>query len=343
MNPKLLILPGMEEMGESILRNLQNDFGNIKAEVNRVDFSDGTSKIQILTGIRSSKLFILIDPYNYATTYTMRGQCYPMSPDMHMMSLLRTISAVEDDAEIIVIMPCLYAGRQHERNAREDLITAMVLSILEDYVKRIITYDIHSKAFDCTMTKKALYKFPTTKLLLEAYQHDNPNVNPEDMFALGTDEGALKRARKMASLIGSGCNFATCSKLRSEVKKGSDGYALDKHELFGRPELLKGKHVIITDDILDSGKSLVDVLKMLQDKGCVTVDLAISFGLFTGGLSKIQNAKDEGLFRNLYVTNLSYIPPEIKAISWIKVVDASLLISHTMKAMICDESLESFF
>jgi len=344
MEPKLLILPGMEELGDKVLRNLKREFGDIAVDSERVDFKDGTNKITIKTGIWGSRVFILIDPYNYSVTYKMRGKKYPMDPDKHMMSLLRAISAIRNDAEIIVIMPAIYDGRQDKRNSREDLITSMLLKVIDKHVKRVITFDIHSDGFQHAMDTSALDSFQTARELLNAYMLDNPKLELKDLFILGTDGSALKRARYMTKQIGGNeCKFATCGKLRSDEEKDGGTYVVERHELFGKPELLKNKNVLVTDDMIDTGGSLVDVLEMLRDKECNTVDLAISFGIFTEGIEKLQSAKEKGLFRNLYVTNLVYLPPKIKSKRWVKVVDESHVIANIIKAIMKNKSLEQFF
>lgn len=341
--PRLLVLPGMEEIGEKILSNLRKttDFDEVRVDFQRIDFNDGTSKVKINSSIYDTCIFILVDPYNYGVTYKMRGNEYPVDPDKHIMTLQRTISAIQNDAKIVIIMPMLYAARQDKRDGREDLITSKLLHDLDEFVKRIITFDIHSDGFQNAMAKSSLNSFSTTSKILESYFRNNPDATASELFVLGTDEGALKRAIKMSEHIGEGCKYGTCIKVRNTEEQTDGVYNVDYHEFVGDPYQVKGKRVLITDDMIDSGGSIIGVLEMLQDKGCKTVDIAVSFGLFTKGIEKFKNAK--GLFQKLYVTNSTYLDPELKNTAWVEVVDISETISEVIKAITFKKPLERFF
>ena len=341
--PKLIMLPGTEEIGEKILLELKKKYGfeDVEVDFKRIDFNDGTSKVKINSSIYNSRIFILIDPYNYGVTYQMRGNKHPVDPDKHMMTLQRTISAIQNDAEIVIIMPMLYGARQDKRDGREDLITSKLLHDLDGFVKRIITFDIHSDGFQNAMVKSSLNSFSTTKQIFKSYFENNPEVKPSEVFCLGTDEGALKRTVKMSEYVGKGCNYGTCIKVRSTEERTNGVYNVDYHKFVGNEDQLKGKNILITDDMIDSGGSLIGVLKMLKDKNCKSIDIAVSFGLFTKGIEEFEKVKD--LFKKLYVTNATYLSPELKEIPWIEIVDITETISDAINTISTKNPLEKFF
>ncbi|MCL2382698.1 MAG: ribose-phosphate diphosphokinase [Oscillospiraceae bacterium] len=360
---KVLVMPGTGNMfWRGIQQVLGDDYEKALCKHEWTYFNDGTSKVNITSRISDSHFVIVVDPYNSSPKYPIRGKMQNMCPDKHAMNLLKVFSAIgKDPKEVTVIMPSLYGARQHKRSGREDLIPAKFLQILEDNgVRKVITFDMHSNSFDLAMRNTKLHNYRTRQLLLDRYRKDNPHVKAEDIIVLGVDVGSGDRVEDLTDILGPGADYAICRKSRDTSQTVDDGtYKITKHELLvdlnsllknwsERKSLsalnpFKGKHVIIYDDILDTGKSLLGVFHMLKELECAQIDVLVSFGFLTKGLKYIGHAKDMGMFNNLYMTNLVYVRPVIKKLEWVRMADASTLIGEIIKSHVDEEPDQRFF
>ncbi len=357
---KIVALPSMIEMGKTInnylvefRKSVHNDSvkndpafqgykeDNYLLEYELPRFSSGESKGVIKESVRGKDIFILVDVCNHSITYKMDGYENHMSPDDHYQDLKRIIAACDGKANRInIIMPFLYEGRQHRRNGRESLDAAYMLEELYDMgVSNFITFDAHDprvqnstplKGFDNFMPP---YQF--MKVLLASV--DNLKVDKEHLVVIAPDEGALDRAIYFANVIG--INTGMFYKRRDYTTIVNGKNPIVAHEFLG--DNLEGKDVIIMDDMISSGGSMIDTSKKLKEMGAGRVIICTTFGLFTEGLDSFDKAYENKYFDKLITTNLTYLPPEIYSKPYFIVADMSKFISSIIDFMNHDASLSN--
>ena len=300
---------GHKFMDDVVFSGYQRDSYLVNAHVPR--FGSGEAKGVIDESVRGMDLYILVDVCNYSLTYSMSGNTNHMSPDDHYQNLKRIIAAVGGKAKRInVIMPFLYESRQHKRSSRESLDCALALQELTHMgVDNIITFDAHDprvqnaiplSGFD---TVRPTYQF--VKGLLDRY--DDLIIDSDHMMAISPDEGATERAVYLANVLNldMGMFYKRCDYTR--VVNGRN--PIVAHEFLGSS--VEGKDVIILDDMISSGDSILDVAKQLKSRNAKRIFAAATFGLFTNGLDKFDEAYESGLIDGVLTTNLIYQTPEL--------------------------------
>ena len=241
-----------------------------------------------------------------------------MSPDEHFEDIKRVISATSGHAsKINVVMPLLYQSRQHKRRGNESLDCAIALQELERIgVNNIITFDAHDPSICNAIPRLPFENFYPTHTILESLI-DYEDI--KDILVISPDMGAMERARYYADMLG--CDVGVFYKRRDLSKVLNGKNPIVEHMYMGaNPE---GKDVIIVDDMIASGGSMIEVAEHLKNKGAKNIYLIATFTLFTEGVDKFVEAFDKGLFNKLYTTNLSYIPEKIKELEWFNDVDCS--------------------
>ncbi|MDD3745849.1 MAG: ribose-phosphate pyrophosphokinase [Anaerostipes sp.] len=279
-------------------------------------FGSGEAKGLIKESVRNMDLYILVDVLNYSIKYTVCGHENHMSPDDHYADLKRIIAACGAKAKRVnIIMPFLYESRQHKRSSRESLDCAFMLQELNNLgVQNIITFDAHDprvqnaipiSGFD---TVQPTYQF--VKSLCE--QCDNVEFDPEHLMVISPDEGAMQRSIYMANVIGVDVGMFYKRRDYSTIIDGRN--PIVAHEFLGAP--LDGKDVLILDDMISSGESMIDVAKELKRRNARRVFCLSTFGLFTNGLDVFDKAVEEGLIEKVITTNLTYQTPELLSRDW---------------------------
>lgn len=302
-------------------------------------FGSGEGKCQINESVRGKDVFILVDVCNHSCTYRMNGYENHMSPDDHYQDLKRVIAACNGKAaRINVIMPFLYEGRQHRRTGRESLDAAYALTELRDLgVSNFVTFDAHDprvqnatplNGFDNIMPP---YQF--VKALLSS--QEDLIVDKEHMIVISPDEGALDRAIYFASVLG--INTGMFYKRRDYTKIVNGKNPIVAHEFLG--EDIAGKDVIIMDDMISSGGSMLDTAKQLKEMNARRVFICTTFGLFTEGLAGFDAAYENGYIDRVVTTNLTYLPPEIMYKEWFILADMSKQIASIIDFMNHDASM----
>lgn len=256
-------------------------------------------------------LYILVDVCNYSLTYSMSGNTNHMSPDDHYQNLKRIIAAVGGKAKRInVIMPFLYESRQHKRSSRESLDCALALQELTHMgVDNIITFDAHDPRVQNAIplsgfeTVRPTYQF--VKGLLDRY--DDLIIDSDHMMAISPDEGATERAVYLANVLN--LDMGMFYKRRDYTRVVNGRNPIVAHEFLGSS--VEGKDVIILDDMISSGDSILDVAKQLKSRNAKRIFAAATFGLFTNGLDKFDEAYESGLIDGVLTTNLIYQTPEL--------------------------------
>ena len=288
-------------MDDVVFSGYQRDSYLVNAHVPR--FGSGEAKGVIDESVRGMDLYILVDVCNYSLTYSMSGNTNHMSPDDHYQNLKRIIAAVGGKAKRInVIMPFLYESRQHKRSSRESLDCALALQELTHMgVDNIITFDAHDPRVQNAIplsgfeTVRPTYQF--VKGLLDRY--DDLIIDSDHMMAISPDEGATERAVYLANVLN--LDMGMFYKRRDYTRVVNGRNPIVAHEFLGSS--VEGKDVIILDDMISSGDSILDVAKRIF--------AAATFGLFTNGLDKFDEAYESGLIDGVLTTNLIYQTPEL--------------------------------
>ena len=274
-------------------------------------FGTGEAKGTIGESIRGKDLFILVDVCNYSLTYTVNGHLNHMSPDDHYQDLKRIISAANGKAHRVnVIMPFLYESRQHKRSNRESLDCALALQeLVRMGVDNIITFDAHDPRVQNAIplngfeTVRPTYQF--VKGLLRRFK--DLQIYSEHMMAISPDEGATGRAIYLANVLN--LDMGMFYKRRDYTKIVDGRNPIVAHEFLGSS--VEGKDVIILDDMISSGDSILDVARQLKQRKAKRIFAAATFGLFTNGLDKFDKAYEEGTIDAILTTNLIYQTPEL--------------------------------
>ncbi len=281
----------------------------IDAKVPR--FGSGEAKGILNESVRGRDLYLLVDVCNYSLTYSLSGFTNRMSPDDHFQNLKRIIAAVGGKARRInVIMPFLYESRQHKRSSRESLDCALALQeLVRMGVDNIITFDAHDprvqNAIPLNGFETVMPTYQFIKGLFKSYT--DLKIDSEHMMAISPDEGATGRAVYMANVLG--LDMGMFYKRRDYTTIVNGRNPIVAHEFLGSS--VEGKDVIILDDMISSGDSILDVAKQLKDRKAKRIFAAATFGLFTNGLEKFDQAYEDGIIDKILTTNLIYQTPEL--------------------------------
>lgn len=306
--------------------------------INPVKFNNGEGKVKLDSTVRGKDVYIISDVSNYSLTYKMFGFENHMSPDEHFQDIIRTISAMAGKAKrITMIMPLLYSSRQHRRQGRESLDCAMALRELENLgIDTIITFDAHDPNIQNVTPYLSFDSiFPLYPVLKQFILDNRPRIDSEKMVVISPDNGAMARAIAYASMLK--LNVGMFYKRRDYTKIVNGKNPIIAHEYNG-PDV-DGKDVLIVDDMIASGESLVDVARELKSRGAKNVISVCTFAFFTEGLEKFDGYVKEGLIEKIYCTNASFISPEMKERGWLKVVEMEKFIALLISTLHKDESL----
>lgn len=304
-------------------------------------FGSGEAKGQILESVRGTDLYLLVDVLNYSMTYSLCGNENHMSPDDHYQDLKRIIAAVGGKARrITVIMPFLYESRQHKRTSRESLDCALALQELVSMgVDNIITFDAHDPRVQNAIP---LHGFETVQ---PAYQFikgllrnvKDLQLDSSHMMVISPDEGGMGRAVYFANVLG--LDMGMFYKRRDYTKIVNGRNPIVAHEFLGTN--VEGKDVIIIDDMISSGESMIDVASELKKRGASRVFCATTFGLFTNGFKKFDEAYENGIIDRILTTNLVYQPTELLSKPWYINVDMSKYMALLIDTLNHDSSISN--
>ena len=274
-------------------------------------FGTGEAKGVLRETIRGTDLFIMTDVCNYSLTYSVSGHLNHMSPDDHFQDLKRIISAATGKAHRInVIMPFLYESRQHRRTARESLDCALALQELTDMgVTNIITFDAHDPRVQNSIPLSGFDSFNPPYQFMKALFRAVPDLIPDKdhLMIISPDEGAMHRAVYFSNVLGVDMGMFYKRRDYSTIINGKN--PIVAHEFLG--DDVQGKDVIIVDDMISSGGSMLDVAKQLKSRNVGRVFVCTTFGLFTDGLEKFDEYYEKGYISKVITTNLTYLPPEL--------------------------------
>lgn len=274
-------------------------------------FGSGEAKGVLNESVRGKDLFIMTDVCNYSLTYSVNGYVNHMSPDDHYQDLKRLISAANGkEHRLNIIMPFLYESRQHKRTKRESLDCALALQELIDMgVDNIFTFDAHDPRVQNAIPLYGFDSFNPPYQFMKALLRAEPNlsVDPDHLMIISPDEGAMSRAVYFSNVIG--VDMGMFYKRRDYTKVVDGRNPIVAHEFLGSS--VEGKDVIILDDMISSGDSILDVARQLKRRKAKRIFAAATFGLFTNGLDKFDQAYEEGTIDGILTTNLIYQTPEL--------------------------------
>ena len=308
-------------------------------EANTPRFGSGEGKGTIEESVRGDDLYIMVDVCNYSLTYSLFGMTNHMSPDDHFQDLKRIIAAAAGKARRInVIMPFLYESRQHKRSGRESLDCAMALQELVNMgVENIITFDAHDPRVQNSIPLKG---FETVQPIYQFLKHllkNEPDlqIDSDHMMVISPDEGGTSRAIYFANMLG--LDMGMFYKRLDYTKIVNGRNPIVAHEFLGSS--VEGKDVLIIDDMISSGESMLDVAKELKRRKARKVFICATFGLFTGGLAKFDQYYQDGLIDRILTTNLVYQTPDLLSRPYYIDVDMSKYIALIIDNLNHDASL----
>lgn len=337
---KLAALPGSMEMAKKVDSYLVQFRKELAERRNGVSFSgysedsflidcecprfgSGEAKGKINESVRGADLYILVDVCNYSITYKVCGYENHMSPDDHYQDLKRIIAAATGKAHRInVIMPFIYEGRQHKRTKRESLDCALALQELMNMgVSNFITFDAHDPRVMNAIPLGGFDNFMPTYQFLKALLRSVPDltIDNDHLMIISPDEGAMARAVYFSNVLGVDMGMFYKRRDYSTVVNGKN--PIVAHEFLG--DDVTGKDVIIVDDMIASGESMLDVAKQLKERHAARVFVCTTFGLFTEGFDKFDEYHAKGYIDKVITTNLTYLPPVVKEKPYFVTADMS--------------------
>ena len=336
----VIAMDGAKELGEKINNYLvewsQNSGMNVDSYLIETEcprFSSGDGKGLIKKSIRGDDIYIIVDVGNYSCTYKMFGKENAMSPDDHFQDLKRLIQAMSGKAHRInVIMPILYGGRQHRRNYRESLDCAVALQELQAMsVENVICFDAHDArvcnaiplmGFDNVM--------PSYQVLKTMFRNvKDLNITPKTFMVVSPDEGAMHRNMYYASVLGVDLGMFYKRRDYSRIINGRN--PIVAHEYLGNS--VEGKDVFISDDIISSGDSTLDIAYELKKRKAKRIIAYATYPIFTNGLAKFDEAYENGIIDHVLGTNLTYRTPDLLKREWFYEVDISKYIAYLVVAL----------
>ena len=304
-------------------------------------FGTGEAKAVLDDSIRGKDLFLITDVTNSSITYRMNNCVNHMSPDDHYQDLKRMIAAAAGKAKRVnVIMPFLYEGRQHRRSSRESLDCAFMLEELYNMgVDNFITFDAHDPRVANAIPLNGFDNYtPPTPFINALFDHEKDMIiDKEHLVVISPDEGALNRSIYFANVLG--VNTGMFYKRRDYTRIVNGKNPIVAHEFLG--DNIDGKDVIVMDDMISSGESMIDTARQLKEMNARRVYICCTFGLFTNGLKAFDNAYERCYFEKLVTTNLNYRPSELLDRPYYVEADMTKFLADIINMMNHDASMSN--
>ncbi len=312
------------------------DADNFLLNIKCSRFGTGEGKGSINESVRGSDLYVMVDVTNYSLTYTVDGNINHMSPDDHFQDLKRIIAAgVTTAHRVNVIMPFLYEGRQHRRTKRESLDCAYMLMELEKMgISNFITFDAHDPRVQNSIPLTGFDNFmPTYQFIKACFNHiPDLKINKDSLMIISPDEGAMDRAIYLANIMGVDIGMFYKRRDYSKVVNGRN--PIVAHEFLGAS--VAGKDVMVIDDMISSGESMLDTARDLKKRGAKRVIVCATFGLFTNGLDSFRKSHAAGIIDYVCTTNLTYRLPELLTEPWYLEADMSAYLAFIIHSLNSD-------
>ncbi len=304
-------------------------------------FASGEGKAILKETVRGYDIYIIADISNYSCTYKMYNMECHMSPDDIFQDIKRVIAAIGGKAKRInVIMPLLYESRQHRKTANESLDCAMALQELEHLgVTNIFTFDAHDARVQNAIPFSGFENVTPTYQIIKALLKNVPDIeiDKNKLVVVSPDEGGMSRSLYFASMLG--VNVGMFYKRRDYTKIVNGRNPIISHEFLG--DSVEGKDVLIIDDMISSGESVIDIARELKKTGAKRIFVGVTFGLFTEGAASFNKAYEDGVITKVFSTNLNYRTDEIRNAPWYAEADMSKFLSLIIDTMNHDRSISS--
>lgn len=343
----IISMKGCEEITGKIdwyLKQFRKEYEDAETYVTHIKcprFGTGEAKCVISETVRGHDVYIICDMFNYGVTYKMYEQENHMSPDDHYQDLKRIIAAISGKARrVTVIMPMLYEGRQHRRTARESLDCALALQELVNMgVSNIITFDAHDARVQNAIPVSGFDDVQTTYQMIKALTRAVPDIkfDKESTIVISPDEGGMHRCMYYSSVLGLDLGMYYKRRNYSVVIDGKN--PIEEHVYLGRD--VKGKDVMIVDDMISSGESVLDIAEKLKKQGAKRIFVFTAFGLFVNGLTKFDEAFETGYIDKVFTTNLVYRTPELLKRKWYCEVDMTKYVSLLIDTLNHDDTISN--
>lgn len=340
----IIPLYGTEELTKKISYYLESIYSKGKSQIidnKLIRFSTGDAKSVLENTVRGMDVYIIMDVGNYKCNYKMYGKEVIMSPDEHFQNLKRTISAIGGKANRInVISPLLYSGRQDRRISRESLDCAVALRELENMgINNLMSFDVHddrvANAVPFMGFDNLFPVYQVIKAMSRSYK--DLKFDEEHMMVVSPDVGATNRNLAYSNELG--LDMGLFYKRRSRSKMVNGRYLVEAHKYIG--PALEGKDILIVDDMICSGDTILDVVRKLKELGAKRVFISVTFGLFTEGIDKYNEAYNEGLFDAVFITNATYRCDEVLNAEWYREVDITKYIAYYIYCINAGKSISN--
>lgn len=308
--------------------------------IKEVRFSNGEGKVVINKSVRGKDVYILCDVGNYSCCYDMFGFVHHKGPDEHFQDIKRVLSAIGGRAKkVSVIMPLLYSGRQHKRKGRESMDCAIALQELERLgVDEILTFDAHDPNVQNAIPLLSFVNLYPTYEIVKSFIKEEHELfaDKSKMLVISPDTGAMDRAIYYSGVLGMDIGLFYKRRDHSRVVNGKN--PIVQHEYIGRN--VEGMNILIIDDMISSGQSILDIAKELKGRKANKIFIATTFSFFTEGIDKFNEYHQRGLIDKLYTTNLSYLPEKVMNAPWFSKVDMTEFISNIIDTINCERSIK---
>lgn len=310
-----------------------------KIDISVPRFGSGEGKGVINETVRGYDIYIIADVFNYSCTFKMYGQTVPKSPDDHFADLKRVIHALSSKPKrVSVIMPMLYEGRQHKRSSRESLDCAMALQELVSLgVDNIITFDAHDQRVQNSIPDESFENVMPTYQMIKALVNNvnDLSIDKDHLMIISPDEGAMQRCIYFATQLG--VNLGMFYKRRDYTRIVNGRNPIVEHQYLG--DSVNGKDIIIVDDMISSGESMLEVASKLKNLGCNRIFVCTTFGLFCNGLDVFDKAYNDGIIYRVFTTNGVYQTPELLKREWYVSVELSKYTAYFIDTLNHDMSV----
>ncbi|MCL2772533.1 MAG: ribose-phosphate diphosphokinase [Oscillospiraceae bacterium] len=341
----VIAMRGCERIGEEINDYLRlfrlDENANFLVKTSCPRFLTGEAKAIIDQTVRGYDIFILCDCYNYSVTYKMYDKISYMSPDDHYRDLIRTIAALGGKAKrISVIMPMLYSSRQDNKNSRESLDCAISLQELVNMgVSNILTFDPHEPRVQNAIPLSGFDAIrPSYQMIKALYENvDDIELTRDKALIISPDEGAMSRNEYYSSVLD--LDIATFYKRRDYTRIVNGKNPILSFDFLGKDTDVTGKDVILIDDIIASGDSILNVVKQVHEMGAKRIFVFITFGQFAAGTERFDEAYENGVINKIFVTNTTYKSEDIINKPWFCEVDISKYLAKLIDAINCNHSI----
>ena len=309
-------------------------------DASEIRFSNGEGKTILNDTARGKDIYLICDVGNYSCTYNLLGHENRMGPDEHFQDIKRAVSAIGGKAaRINVLMPMLYASRQDRNKGRESLDCALGLRELESLgVKDIITFDVHNPSVQNAVPLMSFENLYATYEIVKNFIEEESEIisDKENFLIISPDLGGMERAIYYSTVMEIDVGMFYKRRDYSRVVDGRN--PIVQHEYLGRD--VEGKNIIIIDDMISTGESVLEIIHDLKKRGAAKVFVVCSFALFTKGTAAFQEMYDKGLLTKVYSTNLTYVPEEITKKAWFKHVDMSPFAAEVINHLNMNRSIE---